>query len=102
MNEIKDKCEFSILGQKVRMGNSNDNSDIAPSEVVDYVSRESDKLRAQFSNLSDHQLAVLIALQIASDKLSLEKSYREKFGQLRTATSDALQCIEEVSPTSLF
>jgi cell division protein ZapA (FtsZ GTPase activity inhibitor) len=100
MNEIKEKSEFSILGQKVKMGNALGDSEITPVEILDYVNSEADKLRASCPGLSDHQLAVLTALQIASEKLSLSESYREKFGELRTATFDALKCIEEVSPSS--
>jgi hypothetical protein len=50
--------------------------------------------------LSQSQVAVLLALKFAGEKLALEKEYRENIRLLRTTAADALQYIEEVSPTT--
>ena len=45
-------------------------------------------------------MAVLLALKFAGEKLALEKEYRENITQLRMTAVDALQYIEDVSPTT--
>ena len=54
----------------------------------------------QSPGLSQSQVAVLLALKFAGEKLALEKEYRENINQLRATAADALQFIEDVSPTT--
>ena len=99
------ELEFDVMGCRIRFRPEADNqSDQLKAEnVVEYVLKEAASLRSKnpsFMSLDDKQIAVLLALQFAREKLVLEKKWQEEFNLLRANTSQALQLIEEVCPSA--
>jgi hypothetical protein len=99
-DRIVDEAVFEVLGQKLKLKRDEKLDGIGPSDIVGYVQSEALKIINQSPNLSQSQIAVLLALKFAGEKLSLEKEYRENISLLRTAAAESLQYIEEVSPTT--
>jgi cell division protein ZapA (FtsZ GTPase activity inhibitor) len=99
-DRIIDEAVFEVLGQKLKLKRDEKLDGIGPSDIVGYVQSEALKIINQSPNLSQSQIAVLLALKFAGEKLSLEKEYRENISVLRAAASESLQYIEEVSPTT--
>lgn len=101
MNNVReDVSVFEVLGQKLKLKKDEKLVGIEPSDIVGYVQSETLKLISSSPGLSQNQIAVLLALKFAGEKLALEKEYRENINLLRTTAVDALQYIEEVSPTT--
>lgn len=105
MNNVRDdrvaeEAVFEVLGQKLKLRRDELLSGIGPSDIVGYVQTEASKIINQSPQLSQSQIAVLLALKFAGEKLALEKEYRENIKHLRSTAVDALQYIEEVSPTT--
>jgi hypothetical protein len=104
MNNVREDnavdAVFEVLGQKLRLRKDEKLVGIEPSDIVGYVQSETLKLLNSSPGLSQSQIAVLLALKFAGEKLSLEKEYRENINLLRSTAVDALQYIEEVSPTT--
>lgn len=98
-NERVDNEVFEVLGQKLKLKKDEKLAGIGPSDIVGYVQSEAFKIISSSPQLSQSQVAVLLALKFAGEKLALEKEYRENIHLLRTTAVDALQYIEEVSPT---
>ena len=96
----KEVKEFNILGQSIRLKESSENDKVSPQEIVDFVNIEIDEIKKIAPGLGDSQLAVLVALKLAEDKISLEKNYKNDIRSLQLTARDALKLIEEVSPTS--
>ena len=99
-DRIVDEAVFEVLGQKLKLKRDEKLEGIGPSDIVGYVQSEALKIINQSPSLSQSQIAVLLALKFAGEKLSLEKEYRENISLLRTAAAESLQYIEEVSPTT--
>lgn len=99
-DRILDEAVYEVLGQKLKLKRDEKLEGIGPSDIVGFVQSEALKIIKQSPQLSQSQVAVLLALKLAGEKLALEKEYRENISLLRTTAVDALQYIEEVSPTT--
>jgi len=101
MNNERDTQEiFEVLGFKIKLKKDEKLEGISPTDIVGFVQSEASIIFKQSPQLAPHQVAVLLALKFAGEKLALEKEYRENINQLRATAVDALQYIEEVSPTT--
>lgn len=107
-NEKVDEVDFEILGFKLKFSpearqaqGEYDSVVIDPQVVVNHVKEECLALRKKAPKLSDGHVAILVALKMGLDKMTLEQEYRESLGKLQTSAMDALQYLEEVSPSSL-
>jgi cell division protein ZapA len=98
-DRIIDEVVFEVLGQKIKLKRDEELDGIGPSDIVGFVQSEALKIINQSPHLGQSQVAVLLALKFAGEKLALEKEYRENIKLLRSTAVDALQYIEEVSPT---
>ena len=101
MNSLREDKEFNVLGYNIRLKEADEGQLITPEEIVELVMREADMIREKSPNLNQGQIAVLVALKVASEKMSLDKEYRDNITRLQSTASDALQFIEEVSPTTV-
>ena len=99
-NEREIQEVFEVLGYKIKLKQDEKLDGISPTDIVGFVQSEAAKIFRQSPQLAPHQVAVLLALKFAGEKLAMEKEYRENINQLRTTAVDALQYIEEVSPTT--
>lgn len=105
MNNVRedhavDAKVFEVLGLKLKLKKDETLEGVEPSDIVGYVQSEALKIMSSTPGLNQSQVAVLVALKLAGEKLALEKEYRENINQLQSCAVDALQYIEEVSPTT--
>jgi cell division protein ZapA (FtsZ GTPase activity inhibitor) len=99
-NSREDQIVYEVLGHTLRLKRDESLDGIMPSEIVGYVQTEIQAILRKSPNLSESQIAVLVALKIAGDKLAIEKEYRENLSQFKMEASQALRYIEEISPTT--
>lgn len=99
-NEREDQIVFEVLGHSLRLKKDETLAGVLPSDIVGYVQTEVSEILKKTPNLSESQIAVLIALKIAGEKLALEKEYRESVASFKSTAIDTLRFIEEVSPQS--
>lgn len=98
-NEREIQEVFEVLGHKIKLKKDEKLEGVDPFDIVGFVQTEASKIFKQSPALAPHQVAVLLALKFAGEKLALEREYRENIHQLKRTAVDALQYIEEVSPT---
>ena len=89
--------EYNVLGQKVRF-RSEDEAKVSPGLAVKYVQDVASDLQNKLLISDQNQLAVLVALRIAQDKLTLEDEYKNDIRDLKVTAKDALKMIDEVVP----
>ncbi len=93
--------EFDVLGFKIKLKpDEGDGDAIQPKEVVDYVHREAVKIQELAPQLEKGQVAILVALNLAKDRMAMEREYSQNVAKLQNQAVDALKYIEEVSPTT--
>ncbi len=100
MENNKNELEFNVLGYRVKLRADEKNS-LKPSEIIEYVCDKAAKVQKENPSLDRGQVAILVALGLAGEKITLEKEFRENIDHLQSSAFDALTYIEEVSPTPI-
>lgn len=100
MTVLSEGFEYNILGCKVRVKQDEPDQKDAK-KAIDLVTNEINELKNKNSKLKDLDLAVLVALKLAADKIEIESEYKDNVFALRSGINDALNFIEEVSPGSM-
>ncbi|HXH30012.1 MAG TPA: cell division protein ZapA [Bacteriovoracaceae bacterium] len=92
MTQSSQEVEFSVLGCKVKYLPEHSDSHVA-NAVVNLVESEIRDLKTKRPLLRDTDVAVLVALKIATDKLQLEGEYKKAVLTLEESLESALQAI---------
>ena len=100
MNSKQENLDFDVLGFKVKFRPDQFANVGTAAEIVEYVRAEAAKIKDRVPQLDQGQVAILTALQIASEKVSMETECKDAINQLQVTAGDALKFIEEVSPAT--
>lgn len=101
MDNKKSSVDYEILGYKIKLREDDQNSQVSPSEVVALVRSEADKISSKAPHLERGEVALLAALQLAQDKLTCEHQYQTELNELKEKAGQALNLIEEVTPSTM-
>ncbi|HAZ13764.1 MAG: hypothetical protein A2X86_10235 [Bdellovibrionales bacterium GWA2_49_15] len=96
---IQSEKEFDVLGYRLRyrpdcLGDTGVDAD----EVVEYFNQRANGLRSRYPHLDPGQVATLLALDIAKEKLVLEREFKTSLHNLEERTRKALEKIEKADP----
>jgi cell division protein ZapA (FtsZ GTPase activity inhibitor) len=91
MTESQEK-EFSVLGCKVKVQPEQSDSHNAKA-VIDLVLREVNDLKSKRPMLRDTDVAVLVALKMATEKMQIEDEYKNNILKLEQSLETALQAM---------
>jgi hypothetical protein len=100
MENERNKLEFDVLGYNIKLKPEEENSQ-SPSEIIEYVRDRAEKIQNCNPNLDRGQIAILVALGLAVEKKNLERDFKANVEDLQIHAMDALNFIEEVSPTTV-
>jgi cell division protein ZapA (FtsZ GTPase activity inhibitor) len=92
MTQMSQDVEFNVLGCKVRVRPDQNDSHNAKA-VIDRVNAEIEHLKNSRPQLRDTDLAVLVALKIATEKMELEDEYKNTISKLEESLETALQAL---------
>lgn len=84
--------EYNVLGCRVKYRPLQNDSQNAKA-VIDLVIREIDELKSKRPMLRDTDVAVLVALKLASEKIELEDEYKSNILKLEESLGMALQAL---------
>ena len=84
--------EFNVLGCKVKYRPEQNDSQQAK-VVIESVLREVEELKSRRPLLRDTDVAVLVALKFATDKMQLEDEYKNNILKLEQSLETALQAM---------
>jgi cell division protein ZapA (FtsZ GTPase activity inhibitor) len=91
MTESQEK-EFNVLGCKVKYRPLQNDSQNAKA-VIELVLREIEELKSKRPMLRDTDVAVLVALKLATEKIELEDEYKTNILKLEESLEMALQAL---------
>ena len=91
MTESQEK-EFNVLGCKVKLRPDQNDSHNAKA-VIDLVMSEIQDLKMKRPLLKDTDVAVLVALKIATEKLQLEDEYKLNILKLESSLESVLELV---------
>jgi cell division protein ZapA (FtsZ GTPase activity inhibitor) len=86
------EVEFNVLGCKVKYKPEQNDSHMAKA-VVDLVLAEVQELKTKRPMLRDTDVAVLVALKMATEKRQLEDEYKNALLKLEGSLETAIQAI---------
>ena len=95
--------DYIVLGSRVKLNTDQKESGFdgaSADEIVDQVRAEAEKLKMTSPHLDDGKIFLLVALKMAGDKRKLETEIAQNIKQLESSAADALQLIEDVTPTT--
>lgn len=92
MTQMSQDTEFNVLGCKVRLRPDQNDSHNAKA-VIDLINAEIQALKSSRPQLRDTDLAVLVALKMATEKMQLEDEYRQNIFKLEESLETALQAL---------
>lgn len=92
MTQLSQDIEYNVLGCKVRVRPDQNDSHNAKA-VVDIVNAEIQQLKINRPQLRDTDVAVLVALKLATEKLQLEDEYKQNIFKLEESLETALQAL---------
>jgi hypothetical protein len=84
--------EYNVLGCKVKYRPLQNDSQNAKT-VIDLVLREVEALKSKRPMLRDTDVAVLVALKLATEKIELEDEYKSNILKLEESLEMALQAL---------
>lgn len=84
--------EYNVLGCKVRVRPDQNDSHNAKA-VIDLVNAEVQQLKASRPLLRDTDVAVLVALKMATEKMQLADEYKQNIFKLEESLETALQAL---------
>ncbi|HXH75546.1 MAG TPA: cell division protein ZapA [Bacteriovoracaceae bacterium] len=90
---MSQEVEFNVLGCKVKVRPDQDESHNAMA-VVNLVNAEIQQLKISRPMLRDTDVAVLVALKIATEKMQIEEEYKTNLIKLETSLEQALRAFE--------
>ena len=96
MNDTESVKDYEVLGYKVKLGALKSNGAVEPDQIVNHVREAANKLLDKRPHLSKGEVAILVALSMAQDKLELEAEFRDSVNHFHKVTKDTLQKIEDV------
>lgn len=91
MTQSQEK-EFNVLGCKVKYRPEQNDSHNAKA-VIDLVLSEIQELKSKRPMLRDTDVAVLVALKMATDKIQIEDEYKSNILKLEASLETALQAV---------
>jgi cell division protein ZapA len=83
------EVEFDVLGCKVKVKPEQNDSHMARA-VIDQVMVEIQNLKVQRPGLRDTDVAVLVALKMATEKMQIEDEYKKNIFKLEESLETAL------------
>lgn len=95
---VNQNSEHNILGCNVRISADKENNERALASV-DLLKKEIMQLREQRPGLREIDLAVMSALRLASRLQDVEADFKNSMIDLKSGVEDAMEYIEQVSPS---
>lgn len=93
MTQMSQEAEFNVLGCKVKVRPEQNDSHNAIA-VIDLINAEIQQLKSSRPMLRDTDVAVLVALKMATEKMQLEDEYKKNIFKLEESLEHALQILE--------
>ncbi|GAB4417506.1 MAG: hypothetical protein OHK0056_26470 [Bacteriovoracaceae bacterium] len=95
------ELEFDVLGYKVKLKDGETPRRNSPTKAVQLVLDKARSILDRYPSLDRGKVGVLVALELAAEKLELESEYREEIDNLGQMAAEALQFIEDLPPPTL-
>lgn len=95
------EVEFDVLGLRIKSAPEGSDGSVSIKEIVDHINSEALKIRSNSPQLDNGKVAILLALEFAKTKLTLERELKGTVNSLLLETKTALELLEDINPSTL-
>lgn len=95
------EVEFDVLGLRIKSGPEDLDGSVSIKEIVEHINNEALKIRSNSPQLDNGKVAILLALEFAKTKLTLERDLKVAVNSLYQETRSALELLEEINPSAM-
>lgn len=95
------EVEFDVLGLRIKSAPEDSDGSVNIKDIVDLINSEALKIRSNSPNLDNGKVAILLALEFAKTKLTLERDLKGTVNSLYEEAKTALELLEDINPTVL-
>lgn len=99
MEEEKTR-EYDVLGCRVKLAATGKEAQFSADDVVLQVREEAEVILRKNPNLSKAQVAVLVALKLAADKMTIDHEFKESVDEFQATARGAIEQIEQIEDSS--
>lgn len=89
--------EYNVLGYRVRLQTHSRSGELSAEDIISRVQQEAELIKENKPGLEKGQLAILVALKLASDQLELEQEFKRSIDHIQSQAKDALEQIDQLS-----
>lgn len=99
IEQLETEKEHDVLGFRIKVHPNEEQKAKVPSQrVIDFVQDRVEQVKRKFPHLDNAQIAVLVAMNCARERLEIEDEYRENIESIELSATQALNMIESISP----
>ena len=99
IQETINEREYNILGMCIKVKpNEEDKATVPSHQVIDFVQEKIEELKAEYPNLDEKQLAVLMTMNMARELLELNVEYKESVESFKSSAIETKNLIESMTP----
>lgn len=91
--QLEKNMEYTILGQQIKLTNAQEEHEQALA-AMEIVKKMAKSIKEKNFHLKNDEIAVLVALKLADEKLQLEKEFADNLDQIHFNARDILQDID--------
>lgn len=92
---MKKRFSIQILGQEISV--LSDSGDEHVTEIVDYINKKAEEIGGSSGNMTNVNIAILVALNIADEYFQARKIEEELRNQLEIRSERLINLINEIS-----
>ena len=97
------EVEFDVLGLRIKAAPEDSDgsvSIVSIRDIVDHINNEALKIRSNSPQIDNGKVAILLALEFAKTKLTLERELKGTVNSLYQEAKTALELLEDINPTT--
>ena len=99
IQETINEREYNILGMCIKVKpNEEDKATVPSHQVIDFVQEKIEELKAEYPNLDEKQMAVLMTMNMARELLELNVEYKESVEFFKSSAIETKNLIESMTP----
>ena len=99
IEQLQTEREHDVLGFRIKVHPGEElKAKVSSQRVIDFVENRVEQIKEKFPQLDNAQVAVLVAMNFARERLEIEEEYRENIESIELSATQALEMIESITP----
>jgi cell division protein ZapA (FtsZ GTPase activity inhibitor) len=101
IENLKTEREYDILGFKLKVNpeEEGEQSKVTSQRVIEFVQKKISELKDRYPQLSDAQIAVLLAMESSRERLEIEEDFKQSVEFYDNQAQRVKDLVETIKPS---